>query len=264
MTVYVEYAFLDNFTMDFLLLFFSATTLKIRFRWWRLALGATVGTVVALLTVYLNGVILCVAKAFCLFAMCFVSIGRGKKLFWHILLTLTYTFVTGGAIVGIFNLLNVDYTTQDGFYYNMPVPLFVYFLAVAAVVVMCYAVHAFVVKSKQVAPFLQKIVLHLDKSYDMCGLCDSGNSVVQNGVPVCFLAKRNGHIAECFAEKILCGESVSVEVQTLVGRKSVVAIDATLEMHGKKHSILLAFSPVKGQTQYDVILNSVFCDVQEK
>ena len=55
MTVYVEYAFLDNFTMDCLLLFFACVTLKISFKWWRVALGAFVGTVCALATVYVSG-----------------------------------------------------------------------------------------------------------------------------------------------------------------------------------------------------------------
>lgn len=265
MTVYVEYAFLDNFAMDFLLLFFASVTLKLRFRWWRLILGATVGTVIALITVYLKGIVLYVTKALCLFAMCFVTVGWGKKLFWHILLTLAYTFVTGGAILGIFNLLNVDYATQNGFYYNATVPLFVYLGAILAVVAICYSLHAFVMQTKQIAPFLQKVVLHLDKAYDMCGFCDSGNSVMQNGVPVCFIAKRNRQIAEYFAAKLLRGETVSIEVQTLTGRKTVVAIESTLEVRGEKYGILLALSPVKGQTQYDVILNSVFCSaVAEK
>ncbi len=222
-------------------------------------MGAAVGTAIALSTVFLEGFWLYAAKLVCLGAMCLVSIGWGKKLFWHILLTLTYTFVIGGAIVGIFNLLNVSYVAENGFCYNMPVPLFVYFFAVAFVSAACYLLHAFVVQTKQIAPFLQKVRLHLDKTYDMCGFCDSGNSVVQNGTPVCFLSKQNKHVAQYFATKILHGETVSVDVQTLTGRKTVVAVSASLEVHGEMHSVLLAFSPVKGETRYDVILNSAFC-----
>lgn len=263
MTVYVEYAFLDNFAMDFLLLFFASVTLKLRFKWWRLLLGSAVGTAVALLSVYLHGIWTYLAKALCLFAMCAATIGFGKKLFWHILLTLAYTFVTGGAIVGVFNLLNVDYAAQDGFFYNAPVPLFVYFVAVALVAVVCYLLHAFVQESKKITPFLQKVKLHADKTYSLLGFCDSGNSVTHNGLPVCFLAKRNAEIAEYFAEMVLRDETISVEVQTLTGRKTVVAIAATVEICGMEHSVLLAFSPLNG-AQYDVILNAEFCNVAQK
>lgn len=259
MTVYVEYAFLDNFAMDFLLLFFASVTLKISFKWWRLSLGAFLGTVVALVSVYLSGILAYLAKALCLFAMCAATIGLGKKLFWHILLTLAYTFVVGGAITGIFNLLQVDYVTQNGFYYNAPVPLFVIFIAIAFVAVVCYLLHGFVLKSKQIAPFLQKVKLHLENSYSLLGFCDSGNGVSHDGVPVCFITKRNAKIAEEFAKKVLVGKTVLVEVQTLAGQKNVVAISAVLEVFNENHDVLLAFSPVHGQTQYDVLLNSVFC-----
>jgi len=259
MSVYLEYAFLDNFTMDCILLSCACLTLKIRFKWWRVALGALCGTATALATVYIDGFWVYPAKAACLIVMCVVTVGFGKKLFWHILLTLAYTFVTGGAIVGLFNLLQVDYLSQNGLCYNMPVPLFVYFLAVGLVVFLCYSVAVFVKQTKKVAPFLKKVQLVLDgKTYCVSGFCDSGNTVSHNGVPVCFVTKKFKGFAEFFAAQVLQGATVSVPISTLTGSKTVAAVSAKLQCEGcSLCDVYLALPTEKCQTQYELLLSNL-------
>lgn len=258
MTVYVEYAFLDNFTMDCLLLFFACVTLKISFKWWRMALGAFVGTVCALATVYVSGFWSYVAKAACLFLMCVTTVGFGKKLFWHILLTLAYTFVMGGAIVGIFNLLKVQYVNGDGLYYNMPVPLFVYFLGVALVCFLTYSLTVFVRQTKKIAPYLKKVQVFLQKPYTVTGFCDSGNTATCDGLPVCFVTKKFGNVQEFFAQKMLCKQTRRVEVATLTGAKEVVAVQTELQVEQTSYKVFLALPSVKCETQYELLLPAQF------
>ena len=264
MTVYAEYAFLDNFTMDCLLLFCAAVTLKIPFRRWRLVLGACVGTVSALFSVYVQGFFVYPVKILCLVAMCIVAIGFGKKLFWYILLTLAYTFVTGGAIVGIFNILQVDYVSQNGLMYNMPVPLFVYLLGVALAVFLCYSIAVFVKQSKKVAPYLVKARVKLNKTHDVWGFCDSGNSVTCNGLPVCFVTKKFAGVSEYFAQKILQGECKQVQVVTLSGQKSVNAVPATVTVGQVSKQVYLALPANKCQTRYELLLHGEFCEVKNE
>lgn len=258
MAVYVEYAFLDNFTMDCLLLFCATVTLKITFRWWRVALGALVGTVGALLTVFVDGLLSYLCKALCLFLMCATVVGFNKKLFWHILLTLAYTFVTGGAIVGIFNLLRVDYVSENGFFYNAPVPLFVNFLAVAVAAFLCYSVAVFVKQTKKIAPYLKKVKVNLDKAYFVTGFCDSGNTVTCEGLPVCFVTKKFGNVSDYFAGKILRGETKQVEVATIAGSKTVAAVAASIAVGEKQYDVFLALPVSKCQTQYELLLSNEF------
>ncbi len=258
MTVYVEYAFLDNFTMDCLLLFCATITLKIRFKWWRIVLGAVVGTACALVTVYVQGFWVYLVKAVCLFLMCFVTVGWGKKLFWHILLTLAYTFVTGGAIVGIFNLLKVDFIAENGLCYNMPVPLFVYVLAVALVVFLCYSIAVFVKQTKKIAPYLKRVTLNLDKPRTVLGFCDSGNTVNVNGIPVCFVTKKFGGVSDYFAQQILRKNTVTVQVTTLTETKNVTAVPATVDVDGTTREIYLALPVNKCATQYELLLSGDF------
>lgn len=250
--------------MDFLLLFFAALTLKVRFRWWRIALGALVGTVTAIGSVFLSGAWVYLGKIVCLVAMCSTVVGIGKKLFWFVLLTLAYTFLAGGAIVGLFNLLKVSYVAENGFCYNAPVPLFVFFVAIAFVSMCGYALHFFVVQTKQVAPFLKKVTLQLDNTYNLQGFCDSGNSVSCNGLPVCFVTSGNSKICNEIAQRLMTGKTSSVQIKTLTGSKTIVAVCATLQVENCSRSIMLAYAPQKCKTQYQIILHSSFCNAPQQ
>ena len=265
MTVYAEYAFLDNFTMDCLLLFCAAVTLKIPFKRYRVALGGAVGTVSAMLSVYVQGFWVYPVKILCLVCMCVVAIGFGKKLFWYILLTLAYTFVTGGAIVGIFNLLHVQYASENGLVYNMPVPLFVYVLAVTLTVFLCYCIAVFVRQTRKIAPYLVKaqVTLH-DKTHTVWGFCDSGNSVNCEGVPVCFVTKKFANVSDYFANKILRGECKKVKVATLNGEKTVSAVPATVKVGEITKQVYLALPANRCQTRYELLLNGEFCEVKNE
>ena len=257
----MEYAILDNFTMDFVLLACASITLKIKFRWWRVALGAFVGTALALVTVYIHGFWVYPVKIVCLVAMCIVTVGVGKKLFWHILLTFAYTFLTGGAIIGLFNLFQVDYLTENGLLYNMPVPLFVYFLAVGVTLFLCYSIAVFVKQTKKVAAYIKKVKVVLEgKTYHVSAFCDSGNTVSHNGVPVCFVTKKFKGFAEFFASKMLQKQTVSVSFVTLAGQKTVTAVFAQLQCEdGPMYDVYLALPAEKCQTQYELLLsNQIF------
>lgn len=260
MTVYLEYAILDNFIMDFLLLFCAAVTLKIPFKKRRIALGAAVGTATALCSVNLQGFWAYCAKALCLFLMCVCAVGFGKKLFWFVLLTLAYTFITGGAIVGIFHLCNVPFHAKNGFCYNMSVPLFVYLLGVAFAVFLCYCLAQFVKQTKTVAPHLKKVQVILQKTYRVTGFCDSGNTVRCNGLPVCFVTKKFGNVSQYFAQQILSGVSQQVQISTLTGTRNVTAVQARLRVDGVTRAVYLALPAQRCKTHYELLLSCEFCN----
>lgn len=248
--------------MDLLLLFCAAVTLKMPVKKFRLVLGAMVGTGSALLTVFIHGFWAYPTKLASLLAMCVVAVGFGKKLFWYILLVLAYTFVTGGAIVGIFNLFSVPFVSENGFCYNMPVPLFVYFVAVALVVFLCYSLAIFVKQTKKIAPHLRKVKLTLNQTYTLSGFCDSGNTVTCESLPVCFVTKSFKGFTDYFAECVLCGKTKSVKVVTLTGEKLVTAVPAKVSVDGTEREIYLALPVNKCRTQYELLLNGDFCAEQ--
>lgn len=259
MNVYVEYVILDNFVIDTLLLWAAALTLKIPYKKWRITLGGVTGAICAVASVFVDGIWTYLIKTVCLLAMCIVAVGFGKKLFWYILLIVAYTFVLGGAIVGLFNLFKVDYLTATGEFYQMKVPLFVYVLAVALVAFLCYSVVFYVKQVKKVAPFLTKVVVTLDKSYALTGFCDSGNTLSHDGVPVCFVTKSFDGFADYFATQTLSNKAVHVSVSTVTGSKTVTAVLATVKANGVDRQVYLALPVAKCQTIYNLLLSNEFC-----
>ena len=258
MNVYVEYVIADNFVLDTLLLWCAAKTIKLPVKRWRIALGGAAGTLCAVISVYVAGVWLYLLKAACLIAMCAVTVGFGKKLFWYILLTVAYTFVAGGAIVGLFHLFNVNYL-DGGDFYRMRVPLFVYVLAIATVGFLCYSIYVYIGQVRKIAPHIVKIAVRLHKTHDLTGFCDSGNSLVYEGLPVCFVTGKFGGFADYFAEQALAKRTVSIPVTTVAGTVTVGAVEAALTLNGNESRVYLALPAEKCRTVYNVLLNSVFC-----
>ena len=260
MNVYVEYVILDNFVIDTLILLAVALTLKIPYKLYRIALGGLVGCACAVASVFVNGFWTYILKTASLLLMCLVAVGWGKKLFWYILLTVAYTFVLGGCIVGLFNLFKVDYLTESGEFYDMRVPLFVYVLAVAVVGFLCYSIITYTKQLKTVAPHLANVVVTLNKDFRASGFCDSGNTLTYDGKPVCFVTKKFGGFADYFAEQAVRGKVVSIDVTTVTGTKQVKAVEATVSARGKSCKVYLALPVQKCSTIYNLILSNEFCE----
>ena len=258
MNVYVEYVVLDNLVIDTLLLWLTALTLKIPCKKYRIFLGGAVGAACAVVSVYVNGWWTYLVKTVCLVCMCVVAVGFGKKLFWHILLTTAYTFMLGGAIIGLFNIFKVDYLTQDGEFYQMKVPLFVYVLAVFLVGFICYSIAVYVKQVKKIAPHLTKIQIILDKAYNVSGFCDSGNTLTHEGLPVCFVTKKFDGFASYFARQTLAGNVVDIDVTTLTGSATVKAVKGEIVCNGNRRHVYVALPISKCQTIYNVVLSNEF------
>ena len=259
MNVYIEYVILDNLVIDTLLLWAATATLKIPYKKYRVFLGGAVGATCAVVSVFVAGFWTYVIKTICLIAMCIVTIGVGKKLFWHILLTVAYTFVLGGGIVGLFNIFKVDYLTENGEFYQMQVPLFVYVLAVAVVAFLCYSIAVYIKQVKKIAPHVAKITVKLDKNYSLSGFCDSGNTLTHDGVPVCFVTKKFSGFTDYFAQQVLLGNAVDIEVTTVAGGATVKAVKGEVICNGKQREVYLALPVNKCQTIYNIILSGEFC-----
>ena len=259
MNVYVEYVVLDNFVIDSLLLWAVALTLRLSYKWWRLALGGAVGAACAVLSVFTHGFWLYLLKTVSLIGMCVVAMGFGKKLFWHISLTVAYTFVLGGAIIGLFNLFKIDYVNGDGQFYQMKVPLFVYAIAVVLVAFLCYSIVIYVKNAKKATPYRVKVQIELDKSYTVNGFCDSGNSLYHEGIPVCFVTKSFKGFADYFVKQTLAGKVVDIEVSTVAGTQRVAAVEGKITLNGEQRRVYLALPKEKCQTEYNVLLSNEFC-----
>lgn len=251
MNVYIEYAFLDNLTMDCLILLLSTTTLAQKAKWHRILLGGVVGSVTALLTFTLDGILLYVSKFLALMLMCIATVGFGKKLFWCIVATFGYTFLLGGAIVGLFNL---GQPFVGGVIYQSDIPLFCYFGAILFVVIIVKLVVAYAKDVKRVLPNVHNCQIVLDGCHDVKALYDSGNSAICHSLPLCFVSKK---FADIIAKRMLFGKTCNVQVSTIAGKSTLVATQGQVVLDGKNIDVYFAIG--KMSPLYDVILASSIC-----
>ncbi len=116
MEVYLEYAIIDNLIMDYLLLKGTAKLTKTRSTFFRLSLGAIVGTIIAVIIPIFN---LNDGLAFLIkiiLAMLITLISCEHKSVFNYLKFLNVfillTFAVGGMIIGVLSLLGIDYSTE--------------------------------------------------------------------------------------------------------------------------------------------------------
>ena len=143
----------------------------------------------------------------------------------------------------------------------MRVPLFVYVVAVALVVFLCYSIVFYVKQIKKIAPHIVKISVKLDKTYNLSGFCDSGNTLTHDGLPVCFVTKSFAGFTRYFACQTLEGKTVDVEVTTVTGSTKVKAIKGEVTCNGVERQVYLALPVSKCKTMYNLILSGDFCGV---
>ena len=131
MQVYVELAVIENFCMDFTLLYSAKIAVKNPARVRRVALGAALGAAFA--TVFplfgLSAVWSAVVKVASGLLICLTS-GRFKGIKSYLKFAFAFfvfTAILGGALIGIFSLTGLDYSAGQGYMLSsvpIGIPLF--------------------------------------------------------------------------------------------------------------------------------------------
>ncbi|MDE6690865.1 MAG: sigma-E processing peptidase SpoIIGA, partial [Clostridia bacterium] len=119
MQVYVEYALVENFCMDFTLLVAAKAAAKNPAKYWRIAAASVLGACFAV--VYplfgLSGAVGIAVKIVSGGAMCAVA-GKFQSFKGYLKFTALFTaatFVVGGALIALFSLAGVAYKQGGGF-----------------------------------------------------------------------------------------------------------------------------------------------------
>ncbi len=222
MQVYVELAVLENFCMDFTLLYSAKLASKNRAHFMRIALGAAlgacfavtfplfkIGTVWQVVLKIISGLIICLAA------------GRFKGVKSYVKFTgffLAFTALLGGALVGVFSLTGLEYDSGGGYFLSsvpIGIPLFG-----ALVIIIC---------ARKLAQRLSKgaknaVVCRIyagENQAEIKGFFDSGNKVYHMGRPVSVIPQS--------AAKKLIGETrikESVKIHTVAGSKTMPVFTA--------------------------------------
>ena len=255
MTVYIEYVIINNVIIDYLMLkaTFLLTGNPIKKR--RLFLCAFLGGIIALVypALEINQTILTLVKiASGLLIVLLASEYKSAKSFYiSAVIFFFYTFITGGVIIGVFNIFGVEYQTEF-IVASIVVPVYLVLGALAQV-------KDYFFKRKNIASLTYNVELTLKgQKLNAKGFLDTGNSLLDNGEPVILCDKH-------FAKKLIGKNLVKmkfkkINVSTATGNRQNLAFKLdrlVLYMADKEHifdnvTICISQLTLDG---YDIILH---------
>lgn len=247
MQVYIELALLENFCMDFTLLYAAKAAVKNPAKFWRIALGAAVGAgfAVAFPLFNLTAVWGTVVKVLSGLLICLIS-GRFKKIKPYVKFCgafFVFTAILGGALIGIFSLAGTNYLSGEG-----------YILSSVPVGVPMFAALLLIIGAKRLAVRLKKTpanevtcrIYAGQLSVEVKGFFDSGNKVYCRGAPVSVIPVEA-------AQKIIAAARINegVKIHTVAGSRTIRVFTADkmeIDVGEKTETVLkvkLGISPRK-------------------
>lgn len=255
MTVYFEYAFLENFMLDGLLLYLALRCARAKIAPLRLLLAAAVGGGEALLfpLVALPLPLLYLVKFAGGTLLPIVATKGGLKLtFFSACAFFALTFVLGGLLVALYSFFGVPYVEGEGYLVEgAPVALVLaaagIFLAVGVKAIGAF--YRFRARKKELLPCRVTVG---ERTVRWTGLSDSGNRLSFRGKPVCVVSAL-GALA-LFSGYPPVGR---LRISTVSGsRVSPVFVCDRLELCGKVSEKVYFTVGDIGSREYSVILHT--------
>ena len=187
MTVFIEYVFIDNFVIDYMLIKATLMLSGITIKKGRLFFCAFLGGIVAVTYPLLNvtGVLLTIIKI--LFGVLFVFLSakfsNKKQLYVSTLIFFGLTFALGGAIIGVYQILNFDYNSQISIA-TIILPSYLFLKVIVSLV-------KFAERKKQIDCLVYDCKIYFeDKQFSARGFYDTGNNLYQGDDTVIVANKR--------------------------------------------------------------------------
>ncbi|MDE7083043.1 MAG: sigma-E processing peptidase SpoIIGA [Clostridia bacterium] len=217
MQVYIELAVLENFCMDFTLLYAAKAAVKNPSPFWRIIIAAILGAAFAVVfpLFKLGAVWSAVVKVLSGFLICLVA-GKFKGIKSYLKFSfafLIFTAFLGGALIGAFALTGLDFAAGEGFILSK-IPIGIPMLGALLIIIGAKKLAARLKKSRK-----DTVTVRLflgGESVEVKGFFDSGNKVYCRGAPVSI-------IPEEIAEKIVDGSRIKdgVKIHTVAGSKII-------------------------------------------
>ena len=219
MTIYIEYVLIDNFLIDYMLLKATFFTTGIAVKKRRLFLCAFLGALVALFypvlrEYYILQTLFKIVSGI-LIVLLSAKFKNKKAFFINALLFFTYTFITGGAIIGIYNLFNIDYAKEFS--------IAIMFLPVYVLLKGIREVFLYLYKRKNIMSLTVKTeIAYANKKLILNGFYDTGNGVYNGNSPVIFCEKEI--FFKLLEEKLLKAKLEKIFINTVSGKTENLAV----------------------------------------
>ena len=254
MTVYVEYVLIDNFFIDFMLMktAFSITGKTVSRG--RIIACSVLGAVFALLYPLIteNAFIITAAKILFGLLLTFIA-AKFSCLKDYVTFTAVFmglTFFTGGAVIGAFSVLGIDYSSEYSVAL-MVLPVYIAFTGIKRIIRYFYR------KKDAFAGVVDAEIVFCGKTVRIRGFFDTGNGLYKDFSPVVLVSKK---ALTPFINPLFFKNARSVDVKTVNNSERKICFKPdfiVIYSGGKKNIYNNVAVAVTGQTfdGYDAILH---------
>lgn len=222
MEVFIELALLENFCMDYTLLYCAKLVSKNRAGWKRVAVAAVAGACFAVLfpLAGLGGVWAAAVKILSGLAICAVA-GKFTSFKGYVkfsALFLAFSAALAGALIGIFSLFGLSYAVGGG-YVLASVPIGIPLFGALLLVILARRIKNKFSKGGKTE--VECLIYSGRAHVKLTGFFDSGNRVSYKGEPVSV-------IPETAAQKLVDVQSITsvVKIHTVTGSKKIKVFTA--------------------------------------
>lgn len=232
MTVYIEYALVENLLIDGMLLYLSLRALKANFKWKKLCFSALCGAVFAVVFPLLSlpvflAYLLKFAVGFLLCLLAFPRIKNKNDVGRYALTCALFFFLSFSFAGAIFALYNGFSFSENGYQIKQTPFVFVFCSAIAFLIFVIHLVKKLYKKRTVFRHIYDCAILFGQRRVAILGFLDSGNLATANGAPVCFLSPE---IAFEIWESELLSPHGEINVVTLGGEKTLPLFQGDLEI----------------------------------
>lgn len=278
MEIYIEYAFLQNFFFDGVLLFLALKAGRVEIRKKRLLFASLIGAFFALTFPLLktSATLLLLFKFSVGFLLCLVAVGEVKTRNEWLRFARTsvfffaFSFGAGGTLLALFQ--DTSFQTQSGGAPMQRAPIFITTILFALISVLILLFTRFLYARRLANKYVYACsAVFEEKQVKTNGFLDSGNRAVKDGVPVCFISPEL--LFSLYGEQVLykqkeeewgqvCDE---MEIKTVSGSKKMALYKGKLQIKndfGKdmEKQVYFAVSANMLSREYKIILNSHIFD----
>lgn len=219
MELYIEYVIIDNIVINTLILLCVKATMKLKAKFYRIFISATLGTIFAvcyplwnLSSLSLLPMKLMLGGIMVLIIAPYKSV---KDYFFSFIFFILYTLLLGGACIATLMMMGTSIEELSAGYYNTVVPVGIVLLIVALYVAIIISVVRYISARKNISPFIREVELKVAKKVlKFSAFIDSGNKLIDHktGLPVIILSISA-------LEKYFSKEQIECLLQNPVGAK---------------------------------------------
>lgn len=256
MAVYIEYVLIDNFVIDYLLLKATFTLTGNGYKKGRLFLCAILGGIFALVYPLINTHAILITLIKILFGILLMLLATNyrsaKNFYVNTLVFFAMTFLTGGAVIGIYSLLGLDYSKEYSIAL-MVLPVFLLIQGLTAVVKHIY-------RRKDIAILIFDCEIAVGESkLKVKGFTDTGNGLYDGDSPVIICGKKT--IKKLFSGLKEIPKIYRLNFSTVSGKDDMLAVKLKyLKIYSGEqmnifNNVTLCVAKSSVGNDYDVILH---------